>query len=120
MKVSRPTRLAFSLVICAFISFIIVINLFLCVSKGSAASAVFRFVCAVATAAARLSSVVWKSVESATMSFIKLIRFVYAVSKAVSVARFAVTMNLIDSNNVVNTGAELSSVSTNMLLIVPR
>ena len=73
-----------------------------------------------ATAVAKVSSVCWKFVESPTTLLIKPLRLSYAVSNAVSVARLAVTTKLIDSSNEVNTGAELSSVVTNMLLRVPR
>ena len=79
-----------------------------------------KFVCAVATAVANESKVCWKSVLSPTTLLMKFFRLSYAVSNAVSVARSAVTIKLIDSSNEVNTGAELSSVVVNMLFREPR
>ena len=79
-----------------------------------------KFVCAVATAEAKLSSVSWKSVESATTLLMKFFRLSYAVPSAVSVDSPAVFMKFIDSSKEVNTGAELSSVFKKMLFNVPR
>ena len=57
MNESMPTMFEFSNEICTLIFSRISINLFLCVSKGWLASALFKFVCAVANAVAKLSKV---------------------------------------------------------------
>ena len=82
--------------------------------------ALFRFVCAVATAVANVSSVCWKSVLSATTELMKFFRLSYAVCSAVSAASPALLIKVMASFSVVNTGAVLSSVSRNMLFSVPK
>jgi hypothetical protein len=73
-----------------------------------------------------LSREVWKSVESATREFKKVTYALFEnLTAAVAVARALILLEFvsISSNvrfNLVNTGAELSSVSKKMLLSEPK
>ena len=95
-------------------------------SPGRAAIRLCKLVMLPAAVFTALSREVWKSVESATREFKKVTNALFEnLTAAVAVARALILLEFVSissnvSFNLVNSGAELSSVSKNLLLILPK